>query len=145
MSTKHKLRGKHARKVRSRPYQAISSLENSILPPILYERHMSVSSPTWWRLKILGGTLLLQANVETTLEADRLACDPSRARGESSGRKWGTGHRVRKGEGSPGCSVHPCRYWHRRTRERLTVYLMTADGVQALGDAVGDNLARLVH
>eukprot|EP00959_Pyramimonas_sp_CCMP1952_P040467 846183-Pyramimonas_sp.AAC.1 len=28
------------------------------------------------------------------------------------GRKWGTGHKVRKGEGSLGCCVHPCRYWH---------------------------------
>eukprot|EP00976_Prorocentrum_cordatum_P099643 1191919-Prorocentrum_minimum.AAC.4 len=30
-------------------------------------------------------------------------CDVSRAQGESSGRKWGTGHRVRKGEGSLKC------------------------------------------
>eukprot|EP00959_Pyramimonas_sp_CCMP1952_P101925 2131657-Pyramimonas_sp.AAC.2 len=29
-----------------RPYQAILSLETSILPPILYGHHMSVSSPT---------------------------------------------------------------------------------------------------
>eukprot|EP00976_Prorocentrum_cordatum_P089203 1187633-Prorocentrum_minimum.AAC.2 len=34
-----------------------------------------------------------------------------RAQGESSGRKWGTGYRVRKEEGSLGCLVHPCRYW----------------------------------
>eukprot|EP00976_Prorocentrum_cordatum_P072623 1180787-Prorocentrum_minimum.AAC.1 len=27
------------------------------------------------------------------------ACDASRAKGERGGRKWGTGHRVRKGEG----------------------------------------------
>eukprot|EP00959_Pyramimonas_sp_CCMP1952_P359582 7529785-Pyramimonas_sp.AAC.1 len=25
-------------------------------------------------------------------------------------------HRVRKGKGPLGCRVHPCRYWHRRTR-----------------------------
>eukprot|EP00976_Prorocentrum_cordatum_P111669 1195406-Prorocentrum_minimum.AAC.7 len=30
------------------------------------------------------------------------ACNVSRAQGESSGRRWGTGHRVRKGEGSLG-------------------------------------------
>eukprot|EP00959_Pyramimonas_sp_CCMP1952_P020103 424414-Pyramimonas_sp.AAC.1 len=36
---------------------------------------------------------------------------------ERSGRKWGTGHRMRKGEGSLGCCVHPCRvraYGHLR-------------------------------
>eukprot|EP00976_Prorocentrum_cordatum_P039074 794779-Prorocentrum_minimum.AAC.5 len=31
----------------------------------------------------------------------------SRAQGESSGRKWGTGHRVRKGEGSLGLLSAP--------------------------------------
>eukprot|EP00959_Pyramimonas_sp_CCMP1952_P269752 5639415-Pyramimonas_sp.AAC.1 len=50
-------------------------------------------------------------------QADRLACDARRAEGERSGRKWGTEHRVKKGEGSLGCSVHPCRYWHRRTHD----------------------------
>eukprot|EP00976_Prorocentrum_cordatum_P016685 335625-Prorocentrum_minimum.AAC.1 len=30
-------------------------------------------------------------------------CNVGRAQGESSGRNWGTGHRVRKGEGSLGC------------------------------------------
>eukprot|EP00959_Pyramimonas_sp_CCMP1952_P375230 7858795-Pyramimonas_sp.AAC.1 len=29
-----------------RPYEATLSLENAILPPILYRRHMSVSSPS---------------------------------------------------------------------------------------------------
>ena len=30
-----------------------------------------------------------------------------------------TGHiRVRKGDGSLGCCVHPCCYWHRRTRKK---------------------------
>eukprot|EP00976_Prorocentrum_cordatum_P069389 1179521-Prorocentrum_minimum.AAC.4 len=35
-----------------------------------------------------------------TSQVGAFACDVSRAQGESSGRKWGTGHRVRKGEGS---------------------------------------------
>eukprot|EP00959_Pyramimonas_sp_CCMP1952_P367565 7698945-Pyramimonas_sp.AAC.2 len=34
----------------------------------------------------------------------------------------GTGHRVRKGDGSAlGCCVHPCRYWHRRTRKNEAI------------------------
>eukprot|EP00959_Pyramimonas_sp_CCMP1952_P344727 7219836-Pyramimonas_sp.AAC.2 len=41
-------------------------------------------------------------------QADGLACDVSRAQGESSGRKWGTGHRVRrKGEGKLGVLSAP--------------------------------------
>eukprot|EP00959_Pyramimonas_sp_CCMP1952_P416616 8728486-Pyramimonas_sp.AAC.2 len=40
------------------------------------------------------------------------------AQGGSSRRKWGTKHRVRKGDGEPWVSiVHPCRYGHRRTRK----------------------------
>eukprot|EP00959_Pyramimonas_sp_CCMP1952_P019010 401644-Pyramimonas_sp.AAC.1 len=45
--------------------------------------------------------------------------DVSRApeRGEKRQRVWRTGRRARKGDGSPRrCRVHPCRYWHRRTR-----------------------------
>ena len=33
----------------------------------------------------------------------RLACDASGAKGEGSGREWGTRYGLRKGEGSLGC------------------------------------------
>eukprot|EP00959_Pyramimonas_sp_CCMP1952_P372519 7801170-Pyramimonas_sp.AAC.1 len=42
--------------------------------------------------------------------------------GESSGRKWGTRHRVSKGDGSLGCCAHPCRYWHRGTHNKMNKY-----------------------
>eukprot|EP00959_Pyramimonas_sp_CCMP1952_P112400 2350137-Pyramimonas_sp.AAC.1 len=30
---------------------------------------------------------------------------------------------MRKGEGSLGCRVHPCRFWHRRIRKMKQYYL----------------------
>eukprot|EP00959_Pyramimonas_sp_CCMP1952_P218077 4561127-Pyramimonas_sp.AAC.1 len=44
---------------------------------------------------ISAGDIFNLAKVQVVLDsqADRLACDASRAKGERSGRKWGTGHR----------------------------------------------------
>eukprot|EP00976_Prorocentrum_cordatum_P092322 1188886-Prorocentrum_minimum.AAC.6 len=41
------------------------------------------------------------------IRRDGPACHVSRAQGESSGRKWGTGHRVRKGKGERRVSTAP--------------------------------------
>eukprot|EP00976_Prorocentrum_cordatum_P071544 1180362-Prorocentrum_minimum.AAC.2 len=70
-------------------------------------------------------TLQLKGNddIESSAsQADKPACNVSRAQGESSGSKWATGHRVRKGEGSLGCRVHPCRYRHRRARNTKSCF-----------------------
>eukprot|EP00976_Prorocentrum_cordatum_P093878 1189572-Prorocentrum_minimum.AAC.1 len=37
-------------------------------------------------------------------------------------------HRVRKGDGSPGCCVHPCRHRHRRTRKNKVIITPCAGG-----------------
>eukprot|EP00959_Pyramimonas_sp_CCMP1952_P158653 3318601-Pyramimonas_sp.AAC.1 len=37
---------------------------------------------------------------------------------------------VRKGEGSLGCRVHPCRYWHRWTLHDGRVHPVPAQGVE---------------
>eukprot|EP00959_Pyramimonas_sp_CCMP1952_P001743 35823-Pyramimonas_sp.AAC.1 len=58
----------------------------------------------------LGYTSRKESTVKPWLgsQADGLACDVSRAQGESSGREWGTGHSVRnnKGEGSRRGRLH---------------------------------------